>query len=417
MKKKIIQSILVGILLITLSFFHCCKLPTNVVIEDVTQSGINKQLDLQTSQSNLNKQNSTDTENVEDIDSTESKQPVKNEGTTIHKNKQNSQKPASTEVIEKTIEHSYKSGSTTTDMASETAINEPIENDSETERQSQVYKYCPTCINGNILYCSNENNAGKVKDGIYLNGTQVLSTTVGSWDSAQVCDPTVVAGNFSYNGNNYTYLMAYLGCTTDDCTNNEIGFAVSNDLYNWTKTGKVISCIGDGFWGVGQPSLMNIKNDGIVNLFYTSGTAVKTTTYVECINCNDLNRIAFLGHAEITTSYDFISNADFAYSDGYLYMTCDTHPFSEGPLNFITDKQTIYKAPWDSSFETLGMLDWQIEAYVGIEQTGYSKNHNACFARDGIGNLSSRTAYVSTASEVGDFLDNLFTYNFIRTGF
>lgn len=285
------------------------------------------------------------------------------------------------------------------------------------EVESQIYQYCPTNINGNILYCSNEANPGEVKDGIYLNGEKVLSTSDGAWDSAQVCDPSVVGGNFTFNGNNYTYLMAYLGCTTFDSTNNEIGFAVSNDLYNWTKVGKIISCIGDGYWGVGQPSIMNINGDGNIYLFYTSGTAAKTTTYVAYLDCNDLSNIATLGTAEITNQYDFISNADFGYSDGYLYMTCDTHPFGGNALNFISDKQTVYKAVWDKTFDGINTLSWEIETTIGNENTGYLKNHNACFSRDTYGNLSGRTLYVSVASEVGDFIHNLCTYRFMPVNF
>lgn len=305
-----------------------------------------------------------------------------------------------------------------TDSANTTEQTE-TEKTQQKETSPQIYKYCPTSINGTVLYCSNEANPGEVKDGIYLGGAKVLSTSVGSWDSAQVCDPSVISGNFTFNGCNYVYLMAYLGCTTYNSTNNEVGFAVSNDLCNWIKVGKIVNCAGDGFWGVGQPSLLNINNDGLVYLFYTSGTASKTTTYVQYLNCNDLNNIQCLGQSEITTAYDFISNADFAYNnaDSCLYMTCDTHPFGGTSLNFISDKQTIYKMSWDRTIEGFGSQNWQIETTVGVENTGYAKNHNACFARDGYGNLSGRTMYVSIASEVGDFMANLCTYNFVKVEF
>lgn len=282
---------------------------------------------------------------------------------------------------------------------------------------TNIYKYCPTNINGNVLYCSNEAAPGEVKDGICINGTRVLATTSGAWDSVQVCDPSVVAGNFSFNGGTYRYLMAYLGCATYNCTNNEVGFAVSNDLWNWTKVGRVVACVRDGFWGVGQPSLMNINNDGNVLLFYTSGTAAKTTTYVEYLGCSDLNNIVSYGKQEIKCSYDFISNADFAYANGSLYMTCDTHPFAGGALNFISDKQSVYEAAWDGSFDSIGRLGWNRVAQIGASSTGYAKNHNGCFVRDSYGNLAGRQVMVSTASEVGDYLANLFTYRFTTVGF
>ncbi len=276
--------------------------------------------------------------------------------------------------------------------------------------QKNVYKYCPTCINGTLLYCSNESDPGKVKDGIYLNGTKVLSTSKNSWDSAQVCDPTVVQGNFTYDGDDYKYLMAYLGCATLDCTANEIGFAVSNNLSDWEKIGKVVSAKRDGYWGVGQPSLINYNDK--VFLFYTSGTAQATTTYVEQLDCSDLNDIQSLGKQTITTSYDFISNADFAYDGGTLYMTCDTHPFPDGALNFVSAVQSVYSAQWDGTIDNLGNMDWSQIAQIGNETTGHERNHNGCFYRNEYGQLTKRTVYVTTADSIGSFTDNLFTYRF-----
>ena len=278
-----------------------------------------------------------------------------------------------------------------------------------------VYKYCPTSLNGNVLYCSNEETPGEVKDGIYLNDKKVLGTTKGSWDSVQVCDPSVVAGEFTYQCNSYKYLMAYLGCSTYDCTVNEIGFALSNDLYNWTKTGKVVSAVRDGCWGVGQPSLLNYEGD--IFLFYTSGTTAETTTYVEKLDCSDLGNITRLGKQKITCSYDFISNADFAYANGTLYMTCDTHPFPAGAQNFISAVQSVYSASWDGSIESLGNMNWQKVASIGSSVTGHERNHNGCFVRDEYGGLTSNTIYVTTADAVGSWSDNLYTYRFTAVNF
>ncbi|WP_028242754.1 hypothetical protein [Pseudobutyrivibrio ruminis] len=279
----------------------------------------------------------------------------------------------------------------------------------------QVYKYCPTCIDGAVFYCSNEATPGKVMDGICCNGQRVLATTKGDWDSVQVCDPSIISGDFSFNGSAYTYLMAYLGCATYDCTANEIGFAVSNDLVNWVKTGRVIWATRDGFWGVGQPSLLNYN--GNIFLFYTSGSASQTTTYVEQLDCSDLNNVVHLGKKQITCRYDFISNADFAYLDGMIYMTCDTHPFPDGPLNFISAVQSVYSAVWDGSLESMDRLNWQMIARVGAETTGHERNHNGCFARDGSGRLLYRILFVSTADPIGSWSDNLYTYRFTTVGF
>lgn len=394
MKKRILQSLAIGIFLAGM-----CQSIANIPV-NLPKLSEEKPIEIESSETIDIPQTETVTE-IETETEIEAETETKNEDEIADKGEAKSQKSAPKNI------------NTETNTETEAECAETV------EEIKQIYKYCPTAINGTILYCSNESNPGEIKDGIYLGGTKVLSTTDGSWDSTQACDPSVVSGNFAFNGCSYTYLMAYLGCTTYDSTNNEIGFAVSNDLYNWVKVGKIVSCAGDGFWGVGQPSVMNINGDGNIYLFYTSGTAAKTTTYVQSLNCSDLNNIVLQGTAEITTAYDFISNADFAYNpaDGYLYMTCDTHPFGGTSLNFISDKQTIYKAAWDKTFDSLGSLDWQIETTIGIEKTGYTKNHNACFSRDGYGNLFGRIIYTSIASEVGDFMQNLCTYNYMPIGF
>lgn len=278
-----------------------------------------------------------------------------------------------------------------------------------------VYKYCPTCINGNVLYCSNEATPGEVKDGICYNGRRVLATTPGAWDSVQVCDPTVIEGSFTYQGADYRYLMAYLGCATYDCTANEVGFAVSNDLVTWQKTGRVVAAVRDGHWGVGQPSLINYN--GNIFLFYTSGTASRTTTYVEQLDCSDLGNVVSLGKKHITCNYDFISNADFAYTDGVIYMTCDTHPFPPGALDFISSKQSVYTAAWDGNLATIEGVIWERIAQIGYENTGHERNHNGCFMRDGSGRLISRTLFVSIADSIGSWSDNLYTYRFTTVDF
>ncbi|MDC7280677.1 MULTISPECIES: hypothetical protein [Pseudobutyrivibrio] len=278
-----------------------------------------------------------------------------------------------------------------------------------------IYKYCPTCINGLVLYCSNQATPGEVKDGICFNETKVMSTTAGAWDSVQVCDPSVVEGDFVFQGKNYRYLMAYLGCATYDCTANEVGFAVSNNLQTWRKTGRVVEAIRDGHWGVGQPSLINYN--GVIYLFYTSGTSSQTTTYVEQLDCSDLGNVQHLGKKHITCSYDFISNADFAFTDDAIYMTCDTHPFPGGALNFISAQQSVYMAPWNGTLDSLEGIGWERIALIGAETTGHARNHNGCFSRDGAGRLASRILYVSTADEIGSWSENLYTYRFTAVGF
>ncbi len=283
--------------------------------------------------------------------------------------------------------------------------------DISVEESEDIYQYCPTSIDNAVLYCSNEATPGEIKDGICINGTRVLTTTENAWDSVQVCDPTVIAGNFTYGSQSYLYLMAYLGCATYDCTANEIGFALSNDLYNWTKIGRAVAATKDGYWGVGQPSLISYNQT--IYLFYTSGTASATTTYASKVTDTNFNNgILLSSPVEIKCSYDFISNADFAFSGTTLYMTCDTHPFPDGALNFVSAVQSVYEGQWDGTLEGLKSISWTRIAQVGSNTTGHERNHNGCFLRNGDGSLQSRTIYVSTSDSVGNYNENLWTYRF-----
>ena len=211
--------------------------------------------------------------------------------------------------------------------------------------------------------------------------------------------------------------MAYLGCRTYDCTNNEVGFAVSNDLYHWTKVGKVVAT--QGGWGVGQPSL--ITHNGNIFLFYTRGTSSLTSTLCRQLNSTDLTNVQLSEAVTVRNmAGDFISNADFAVSGGTLYMTCDTHvnyAFPPGALNFISATQSVYAASWDGSLYSLGSLGWGRVAAIGSGTTGHERNHNGCFVRDAYGNLAARAIYVSTADPVGDWNANLWTYRFQVVGF
>ena len=320
--------------------------------------------------------------------------------------------PENTTVTETTVENIInESEEDEEDFEEVEEVEEEVEEEEEESTPVGTYEYCPTSINGTLFYCANINNPGEVKDGIYCNGTLVLTTTPGSWDSVQVCDPSVISGSFTFGGANYTFLMAYLGCSTYDCTVNEVGFAVSNDLVNWVKAGKAVSAVNDGCWGVGQPSIINYN--GTIYLFYTSGTKEKTTTYVkQLFDTNFDNGIQLSDSVEITCSYDMISNADFAFSGTSLYMTCDTHPFPDGPLNFISAAQSIYKGEWDGTLDGLGNISWEKVTQIDATTTGHVRNHNGGFDRAGDGSLASNTVYVTTADEIGEFLDNLFTYRF-----
>ena len=165
------------------------------------------------------------------------------------------------------------------------------------EGETQIYNYAPTVFEEDgvrhIYYCSNKYE-GNVTDYVaYRKGTLVkgkwvyselsfvLEPTQDTWDARHVCDPSVIKGDFNYDGDDYNYLMAYLGCVTSNNQENMVGLAVSKSPEGpWIKTEKVNPIakyerdmsIDDIFqWGYGQPSLINSDKKSEVLLYYTVG--------------------------------------------------------------------------------------------------------------------------------------------------
>ena len=340
---------------------------------------------------------------------------------------------------------------TDTNKINETSVNDidvevdnTVEEDKNTDlevEQVQIldgtYIYCPSTFLDEAglhsYYCSNS-NPYQIIDSIYysdvtcnsdstiefINRLEILSPTPGSWDSVHVCDPSIVSGNFYYQGTQYKYLMAYLGCSTTDNQQNQIGFAVSNNLTNgWIKiaSNPIVSCNYDSNysefqWGVGQPSLINLDGAGHVLLFYTEGTYNLTCTKVQEWDLSNLDTPTLITATNLSNNgtNDFISNADFALSNNTLYMVCDTHPFGGNLLNCVPDTSTIYSCARDGSTESLNSVTWNKITSLDVNTTGFQKNHNCGLYRTLQGTLASNKCIYTSASEKDNFIESLCTY-------
>lgn len=260
---------------------------------------------------------------------------------------------------------------------------------------------------------------------LYTNPKIVLKAAIQkSWDSQHVCDPSVIEGSFVYDGKAYKYLLGYLGCTSLDNQDNQTGVAVSNDLETWHKLREnpFIHYEHDKAhpefqWGVGQVSMLNLDKKGKVALFYTSGTYNLTSQKVRVMELSDLNKPVLLtemtvpneGTIQLNGYTDFISNADFAYRDGILYMVCDTHPYGldiyeNGRLiarnsSITPDRSSVYSMPLD--LEKFNWSKWKRETYIDKERTGYDKNHNCGFVRDSYGYLKEGNMTVMYTGATG----------------
>lgn len=321
--------------------------------------------------------------------------------------------------------------------------NEPVDkykNFPFNEPLKDAFNYCPSVFEDEkgvvyCYYCSNK-ESGIIQDHIYVrkgtkNGkgqivwgekTLVLAPSFGEYDALHCCDPSVIKGEFSYDGNKYSYLMAYTGNTSN--INNKIGLAVSNEpMQGWVKVRNPFKKYdGDSsHWGVGQPDLLSVDKKGKVMLFYSVGS---TSTYMmaEKYDLSDLNNPVLLTSSTITTKgltnlnggADVINNANVAYDKNLkrYYFVSDCHPYpTDGDPLFVSSKfRVTYISEKGENigdlFESIakqGGKSWSTLATIGEAETGFKRNSNCGIVRSPYGYVldSSKIEVYYSMSELG----------------
>lgn len=312
-----------------------------------------------------------------------------------------------------------------------------------------IYNYCPSVLeeaDGTryLYYCTNRESykiidyigcrrGTRNADGSYTYGaeTVVLAPTAGAWDAHHTCDPSVVRGDFTYKGQSYRYLMAYLGCTSYDNQDNEIGFAVANDpMGPFVKIADTPTIPyvreGDAWqWGVGQASLVSRDKGSRVYVFYTEGTATRTHEFVDEWDFADLENPVRLSHTDLATTGlttrtgggDYIGNADFAYDadSNSFYMATDSHPYPSDDPNYITEYFRVAYFAGDD----VTRVRWNELEHIGPAETGFARNHNVGLVRDAYGWLpggNSLTVYYTGADKGANALwtYRLHTYTLLK---
>lgn len=313
---------------------------------------------------------------------------------------------------------------------------------------NRMYNYCSSvilnddCNKADMWYCSNYSNGAEgdyifYRTGLKANGVWYWSPSSvalsngnsGSWDSAGVCDPSVIKGEFSYNNDTYSYLMAYLGGDAAGNFGCAFGFAVSKEKAGpWVKIETEDLCpVIDIYelypnvtnheaahlWGTGQPSVMSVDKKGTVLLFYTKHHPDNHWgQVVERWDLSDLNNpvrefsydIANTGlkrHAGHTAE-DVITNADFMYDPvrQVIYVGTDVHPFGAAagfdddnyPDNIprtarvaIADLSLDTDRLGDTFRELQGGVVWTDILQIDKNKSGYGRNSNMSFFRDEYG--------------------------------
>ena len=349
-------------------------------------------------------------------------------------------KPETTEAVpDETVPQSETETETepeTTEEKEELVI--PSSNNLQfTTDKEGIYNYCPSIMqmsNGTlyIYYCTNQKSYEVVDyigcrkgtrdgDGNITWGEEkiVLSPSEGTWDAHHTCDPSVIAGDFKYQGASYKYLMAYLGCTSYDSQDNKIGLAVANSPEGpFTKVGNTpfIDFTMDesftGFqWGVGQPSLTSIDKSGKVYLFYTRGDKNGTGEMVDEWDLSDLDApkkeitetLSTRSLYDLNGNKDIMNNADFVYDaeNKRFYAVSDCHPNPSDEPNYIASHVRVNYFDLKLSFSN---FSWKSLKTISSEETGFPRNHNAGILRDEYGQLTDN-GYLTvfyTVSETGN---------------
>lgn len=336
---------------------------------------------------------------------------------------------------------------------------------------SKFYNYCPAIIreteNGqevmHVWYCTNRDDGVMMDyigyrkgvlqaDGKWLFGDQIiaLAPTEGTWDGRHTCDPAVITGKFRYKNAEYKYLMAYLGCVTEDYQKNETGIAVSNSPEGpWVKINTdtaLIPWYDDGdlateqkryeslqgtsgiYWGTGMPALVSIDGEGEVLMFYQStlrGTGIRrydfsdldgelTPKFVTSIRSNGILRSDGKGCG--------IGIPDFAYDEtAKRFYVCgvtnEKNPADISTTRVNSHSMVAYLENVES-METLcttlqsGSYTWNMLGHVGPGDTGFERNHNPGIVRTGRGGIpdSSKVEIIVSTGHNSWENENIFTY-------
>ena len=310
-----------------------------------------------------------------------------------------------------------------------------------------IYNYCPSVMETEdgtryVYYCTNQTSYRVIDyvgcrkgtpnaDGTYTWSQEkvVFSPSSNLWDSMHTCDPSVIKGSFNYNGTNYAYLMAYLGCTSTDNQENKVGLAVSNSPDGeFIRVGEipVVDFVKDPSstafqWGVGQPSIVSIDKAGKVWMFYTRGDKNGTRTVVTECDFSNLNapvvgaevKLATTNLVELDGDRDIINNADFAYDPvaNKFYSASDCHPNPSSEPNYISShfRVTSFKGT------DFAKANWKYLATVGPEDTSFARNHNVGLVRDEYGHIPARdyvTVYYTVSIEGSNSLWSYRLYDF-----
>ncbi|HOJ44830.1 MAG TPA: hypothetical protein PK340_02160 [Bacilli bacterium] len=320
---------------------------------------------------------------------------------------------------------------------------------------TKKFNYAPTVIREmedgkdviHIWYCTNKTTAiimdhiayrrgEKQDDGkwIFSDELIVIAPTIDTWDGRHACDPSVIKGRFVWESEVYNYMMAYLGCVTDDYSNNETGLAVAkapegpwikldhlNPIVPWSRDNV------SGTWGNGMPSLLSVDRQGVVLLYYMNASIGVSVEKWDFSNLDDptqiyRSRLINNGLKRPNNTQNYISYVEIAYDEalGRLYVLSGggVKDPPDGTRTLVNSHFALAYIDGMDDFDDidaamLGMnYTWTMVGFGGPDETGWPRNHNSALVTDSYGRIiDSDEIWVVTSTGLNTYpFDNIYTY-------
>lgn len=208
-------------------------------------------------------------------------------------------------------------------------------------------------------------------------GTELVAPSEAGWDTHHICDPDVREFKVSYKGEQYNWIMTYLGVDQWDCNHNQIGLAFSKAIEGpWVKYDKnpIVGTETRVHWGLGQSTSV-VLDSTTIRLFYNHSTEEKQGFAFRDINLSNTDSIG-LGKEYFIEG--MFGNNYPAVSKSYTFMVSE---------EWINEDYEPGIPTWVGNYSKLRMIsndkplttprdEWRLVGEIGPKQSGFPRNHN-----------------------------------------
>lgn len=299
--------------------------------------------------------------------------------------------------------------------------------------QTQRFSYAPSVIKNpgsevlHIYSCHNPSN-GSFDDEIFytqvtpkLNGNYQVSASFSFYAGNRptdwnACDPTVVQGEYQFNGKSYDFAVFYTAmpferfraitsspAPMNSSEYNEVRLVLHSsarrEVVHYGSFFTFPRMSEDTFsYGFGQPSAINLNKKGKILLFYSHGRTNSSGsdwhTKFRIVDLSNLSAPVIGAEKSLSSSgITPITNGDFSLAaNGKLYAITED-PSVWIPGLKVASGLRLLSMPVDiNNLETsLQTGPWLKEKSISKNLSGQTLNHNAGFIRNGFGFLDDLT--------------------------